>query len=114
MLHVPASSTGPMPAFPQKPTARRLEEALGANRGLEAGAHGGTVHALAGQVPDVISQAAEEAGAELVVLSPHQFGAFFSPRVSDAVSHASRTAVVLAPEPGPDSVFGNVGELGRT
>lgn len=53
------------------------------------------------EVPGAISAAAEQFKADLLVLSPHHRGsvaAFFSPRVSDAVAHASRIAVLLVPE----------------
>ena len=94
-----------------------LEETLGALRELGVGAYSETVHALAGHVPDAISQAGEETGADLVVLSPQRRGAcgvFFSPRVGDAVSHASRIAVLLAPNRPRTRDFGDVGGLGRT
>lgn len=53
------------------------------------------------EVAGAISAAAEQFKADLLVLSPHHRGsvaAFFNPRVSDAVAHASRIAVLLVPE----------------
>ncbi|WP_431953275.1 universal stress protein [Actinacidiphila sp. bgisy167] len=53
------------------------------------------------QVPGAISDAAEQFDADLLVLSPHHRGsvaAFFNPRVSDAIAHTSRIAVLLVPE----------------
>ncbi|MFF7209691.1 universal stress protein [Streptomyces sp. NPDC008238] len=53
------------------------------------------------EVAAAISGAAEQFTADLLVLSPHHRGsvaAFFNPRVSDAVAHASRIAVLLVPE----------------
>ncbi|MFF4795356.1 universal stress protein [Streptomyces sp. NPDC001276] len=82
-----------------------LEEALSNLRDMGVEATGEVFPANARQVPGVISRAADEAGADLIVLGPHHRGsvaAFFSPRVSDAVSHASRIAVLLAPEGGRD------------
>ncbi|MFD9130630.1 universal stress protein [Kitasatospora sp. NPDC059571] len=57
---------------------------------------------LDGLVPDVaaaVSEAADRFGADLVVLAPHhrsRLAAWFSPRVSDQVSHRSAVPVLLA------------------
>jgi nucleotide-binding universal stress UspA family protein len=53
------------------------------------------------EVAGAISAVAEQFKADLLVLSPHHrgsFAAFFTPRVSDAVAHTSRIAVLLVPE----------------
>ncbi|WP_431961591.1 universal stress protein [Actinacidiphila sp. bgisy160] len=53
------------------------------------------------EVARAISAAAEQFKADLLVLSPHHRGSFaalFNPRVSDAVAHTSRIAVLLVPE----------------
>ncbi|MGV9937349.1 universal stress protein [Streptomyces olivaceoviridis] len=78
-----------------------LEEALATLRGLGVEAEGHLAHSLTNQVPSVISAAAEDFKADLLVVSPHHRGAvaaFFNPRVSDAVAHANGIAVLLAPE----------------
>ncbi|WP_331728019.1 universal stress protein [Streptomyces sp. NBC_01176] len=52
-------------------------------------------------IPRLISDAADEFEADLLVLSPHHRGslaALLTPRVSDAVVHTSDIAVLLAPE----------------
>ncbi|MBU3866922.1 universal stress protein [Streptomyces sp. 4503] len=82
-----------------------LKEALAALREMGIGADGETVRAMDRQVPHVIAQFTERVGADLLVLGPHHRGAvaaFFNPRVSDAAAHATRIAVLLAPEPGTD------------
>ncbi|MGC0379741.1 universal stress protein [Streptomyces sp. SAI-229] len=78
-----------------------LGEALAALRAKGIGADGELVRAMVPEVAPVISAAAERFKADLVVISPHHRGALaalFNPRVSDAVAHASRIAVLLAPE----------------
>ncbi|MFD8076269.1 universal stress protein [Streptomyces sp. NPDC059718] len=53
------------------------------------------------EVAGAISAAAEQFKADLLVVSPHHRGsvaAFFNPRVSDAIAHTSRIAVLLVPE----------------
>jgi nucleotide-binding universal stress UspA family protein len=78
-----------------------LEESLTRLRELGVEAEGHLVRGLTHEVPAVISAAAEDFKADLIVVSPHHrsaFAAFFNPRVSDAVAHASRTAVLLTPE----------------
>ncbi|MFD5544808.1 universal stress protein [Streptomyces sp. NPDC127079] len=81
-----------------------LEEALAhlRERGIKAG--GTLLRGLTTQVAEVISETAEEFGADLIVLSPHHRNAveaLFDPRVSDAVAHRTATAVLLAPADGP-------------
>ncbi|WP_320780587.1 universal stress protein [Streptomyces sp. CRN 30] len=78
-----------------------LDEALTALREAGVTAEGTVVHALTTQIATTISAAAEEQGADLLVLSPHHRGsleALIHPRVSDIVAHGARTAVLLAPE----------------
>ncbi|GGL92337.1 universal stress protein [Streptomyces fumigatiscleroticus] len=86
-----------------------LDEAVTRLRDEGVDAEGTVANALTTQIATTISSAAEEWQADLVVLSPHHRGsleALFNPRVSDAVAHTSRTAVLLAPEteqtPGTD------------
>jgi len=78
-----------------------LEEALATLSGLGVKAEGHLAQGLTNQVPSVISAAAADFEADLLVVSPHHRGAvaaFFDPRVSDAVAHANGIAVLLAPE----------------
>ncbi|MEU2420987.1 universal stress protein [Streptomyces sp. NPDC007851] len=78
-----------------------LDEALAALREQGIKAEGTLLRGLTTQVAQVISETAEEFGADLIVLSPHHRGAveaLFDPRVSDAVAHRTGTAVLLAPE----------------
>ncbi|MFF8883935.1 universal stress protein [Streptomyces flaveolus] len=86
----------------EEPEAREiLEEALAALREAGVKADGELMHAATEQVPGAIAQAARQYRADLLVLGPHHRGtlaAFFNPRVSDAVAHASRVAVLFAPE----------------
>ncbi|MEU8735502.1 universal stress protein [Streptomyces tendae] len=66
------------------------------NEGIEA--DGTLVNGLLNEVPGAIIAAADQHRADLIILSPHHRGAvaaLFNPRVSDAVTHASRTAVLL-------------------
>ncbi|MGW0818532.1 universal stress protein [Streptomyces viridiviolaceus] len=86
----------------EEPEAREiLEEALAVLREAGVKADGELMHAATEQIPGTIAQAARQYQADLLVLGPHHRGtlaAFFNPRVSDAVAHASRVAVLLAPE----------------
>ncbi|MEU5312265.1 universal stress protein [Streptomyces sp. NPDC021562] len=78
-----------------------LEEALTTLRGLGLEPEGHLAHSLTNLVPSVISAAAEDFKADLLVVSPHHRGAvaaLFNPRVSDAVAHTNGIAVLLAPE----------------
>ncbi|WP_406445251.1 universal stress protein [Streptomyces sp. NBC_00631] len=80
-----------------------LDDALAVLRDQGIKAEGTLVRGLTTQVAEVISETAEEFGADLIVLSPHHRGAveaLFDPRVSDAVAHRTNTAVLLAPEGG--------------
>jgi nucleotide-binding universal stress UspA family protein len=70
---------------------------------LDAGvkADGELLDGLTVQVPSAISDAAKRLGADLIVLSPHHrsvVASWFSPSVSDAVSHAARVPVLLVPD----------------
>ncbi|MFF9162269.1 universal stress protein [Streptomyces longwoodensis] len=78
-----------------------LDEAVTALRDAGVEADGVVARALTTQIAAAVSAAAEEWDADLIVLSPHHRGALealISPRVSDAVAHSTRAAVLLAPE----------------
>ncbi|MET7519418.1 universal stress protein [Streptomyces sp. NPDC005480] len=54
-----------------------------------------------GEVPAIITKAVQGLGADLLVIAPHKrnmFTAWFTPRVSDAVTHTSNVPVLLVPE----------------
>ncbi|MFJ8009164.1 universal stress protein [Streptomyces fagopyri] len=109
VLHVAASTATLAAVVPLEDDAQAkavIDEALAAlhDKGVKADA--ALVHGLTTQIATAISEAAVEFGADLIVLSPHHRGsveALFNPRVSDAVAHASRAAVLLAPEDGTDA-----------
>jgi nucleotide-binding universal stress UspA family protein len=104
VLHVSASAVNLAAVVPLEDEAQAqavLDESVAALRDRGIKADGTLVSALTTQIPATISETAGEFGADLIVLSPHHRGTFealFNPRVSDAVAHASRTAVLLAPE----------------
>ncbi|MGW5773892.1 universal stress protein [Streptomyces longwoodensis] len=78
-----------------------LDEAVTALRDAGVEADGVVARALTTQIAAAVSAAAEEWDADLIVLNPHHRGALealISPRVSDAVAHSTRAAVLLAPE----------------
>ncbi|MEQ6028228.1 universal stress protein [Streptomyces salinarius] len=78
-----------------------LEDAVRELRNTGVKAEGRLVHGMTTAVPLLISDAAKEFEADLLVLSPHHRGSFaalLTPRVSDAVAHTSNIAVLLAPE----------------
>ncbi|MER7742964.1 universal stress protein [Streptomyces sp. NPDC096538] len=80
---------------------RILDEAVTTLRSEGIEANGTLVNGLLNEVPGAIIAAADQYRADLIILSPHHRGAvaaLFNPRVSDAVSHASRTAVLLTAE----------------
>jgi nucleotide-binding universal stress UspA family protein len=82
-----------------------LENAVSMLQATGIKADGRLVHGLTNLVPSLISDAAEEFKADLLVLSPHHrrpFAALLTPRVSDAIAHTSGIAVLLAPEPPTD------------
>ncbi|MFF5408609.1 universal stress protein [Streptomyces misionensis] len=77
-----------------------LNEALSQLLGMGVKADGQILHTLTIQVADAVSRAATDFRADLLVISPHHrssLAALFNPRVSDAVAHRSRIAVLLAP-----------------
>jgi nucleotide-binding universal stress UspA family protein len=78
-----------------------LDESLAVLRDMGVKADGSLVGGTTNDVPALIAAAAEASAAELLVLSPHHrnaISALFNPRVSDAVVHASKIAVLLAPD----------------
>lgn len=80
-----------------------LDEAVTALRDNGIDAEGTVVIALTTRMADTISTAAGEYQADLLVLNSHQprrLAALFNPRVSDAVVHRSRIAILLAPREG--------------
>ncbi|MER6679988.1 universal stress protein [Streptomyces olivaceoviridis] len=77
-----------------------LDEALTQLLGMDVKAEGRILHGLTVQVADAVSRAATEFRADLLIISPHHrssLAALLNPRVSDAVAHRSRMAVLLAP-----------------
>ncbi|GHF37184.1 universal stress protein [Streptomyces griseosporeus] len=81
-----------------------LDEALTRLRAAGVTVEGTAVRAFTTQIATTISSAAEDWGADLLVLSPHHRGALEAlvhPRISDAVAHTGRIAVLLAPDHGP-------------
>lgn len=83
-------------------TARRVlddavREVLDAGLRSEGHLASGTV----GEVPAIITRTVRDLGADLLVMAPHQrnvFTAWFTPRVSDAVTHTSAVPVLLVPD----------------
>ncbi|MEU5143607.1 universal stress protein [Streptomyces sp. NPDC021139] len=104
VLHVAASAATFAAVVPLEDDTEAesvLDEAVGMLRRSGVAAEGVMVHALTTQIAGVISETAAEWKADLLVLTPHHrdmFGALWDPRVSDAVVHAGRTAVLLVPE----------------
>ncbi|MEU6510877.1 MULTISPECIES: universal stress protein [unclassified Streptomyces] len=104
VLHVIASAATLATVVPLEDDAEGravLDEAVAALGDLDVKADGALVRGLTTQVATTIAESAAEFGADLIVLSPHHRGAveaLFTPRVSDAVAHTSRTPVLLAPE----------------
>lgn len=104
VVHVAASAATLAAVVPLEDDAQAqaiVDESLAALRDKGVKADATVVHALTTQIATAISEAAEAFAADLIVLNPHHRGsveALFNPRVSDAVAHASRTAVLLAPE----------------
>ncbi|MFR0357437.1 universal stress protein [Streptomyces sediminimaris] len=104
VLHVAASTASLAAVVPLENDAEAkavLDEAVTILRDRGVKAEGVLARGLTAQIAATISESAEEFTADLIVLSPHHRGsveAFFNPRVSDAVAHASRTALLLAPE----------------
>ncbi|MEU0811615.1 universal stress protein [Streptomyces sp. NPDC005970] len=55
----------------------------------------------ASEVPGIITETVRQVGADLLVIAPHRrnmFTAWFTPRVSDAVTHISDIPVLLVPD----------------
>ncbi|MCX5355658.1 universal stress protein [Streptomyces mirabilis] len=78
-----------------------LEAAVRMLQALGLKAEGRLTRGVTQVIPRLISDAADEFKADLLVLSPHHrssLAALLAPRVSDAVVHASDIAVLLAPE----------------
>ncbi|MEU9554206.1 universal stress protein [Streptomyces fumanus] len=104
VLHIAASAATLAAVVPLEDDAEAkavVDEALAALREAGVEAEGTVTTTLTTQIATTIAAAAEEFDADLLVLSPHHRGslkAFINPRVSDAVAHASRIAVLLAPE----------------
>ncbi|MGW4518012.1 universal stress protein [Streptomyces sp. NPDC004393] len=104
VLHIAASAASLAAVVPLEDDAEAkavLDEAVAELRERGVTAEGTVTQALTNMIAPTISATAEEVGADLIVVSPHHRGsveAFFHPRVSDAVAHASRVAVLLAPE----------------
>ncbi|MDT0469277.1 universal stress protein [Streptomyces gibsoniae] len=104
VLHIAASAASLAAVVPLEDDAEAkavLDEAVAELRERGVTAEGTVTQALTTMIAPTISATAEEVGADLIVVSPHHRGsveAFFHPRVSDAVAHASHVAVLLAPE----------------
>ncbi|MGY6024641.1 universal stress protein [Streptomyces spinosirectus] len=104
VLHVVASAASLATVVPLEDDGDAkavLDEAVAILRDKGVKTEGVLARGLTTQIATAISESAEEFSADLIVLSPHHRGsveAFFNPRVSDAVAHAGRTALLLAPE----------------
>lgn len=104
VLHVVASAAALATVVPLEDDAEAravLDEAVAALRERGVKVDGALASGLTTQIAGTIADAAEEFGADLIVLSPHHRGsveALFNPRVSDAVAHASNAAILLAPK----------------
>ncbi|GGJ27528.1 universal stress protein [Streptomyces brasiliensis] len=104
VLHIAASAATLAAVVPLEDDAEAkavVEEAVAALRDSGVDAQGTVGSGLTNQIAETISTTAEEFKADLLVLSPHHRGtleALINPRISDAVAHASRIAVLLAPE----------------
>ncbi|MFL5999895.1 MAG: universal stress protein [Streptomyces sp.] len=80
---------------------RLLEAAVHMLQASGLKAEGRLTRGVTQVIPRLISDAADEFKADLLVLSPHHrssLAALLTPRVSDAVVHTSDIAVLLAPE----------------
>ncbi|MFJ9539730.1 universal stress protein [Streptomyces sp. NPDC101225] len=107
VLHVVASAASVATVLPLEDDTEAkalLDEAVTILRDKGLKTEGVLARGLTAQIATAISESAEDFAADLIVLSPHHRGfveALFNPRVSDAVAHASRTALLLAPEEEP-------------
>ncbi|MEU5608658.1 universal stress protein [Streptomyces sparsogenes] len=95
----------------ERHTAVRLEDTGAAQRVLDiavksvAGAgvrsEGHLAAGTVSEVPGIITKTVRELAADLLVITPHRrnpFTAWFTPRVSDAVTHVSGIPVLLVPD----------------
>ena len=104
VLHVVASAASVATVQPledDNDAKALLDEAVTILRDKGVKTEGVLARGLTAQIPTTISESADDFAADLIVLSPHHRGfveALFNPRVSDAVAHASRRALLLAPE----------------
>jgi nucleotide-binding universal stress UspA family protein len=104
VLHVVASAANLAAVVPLEDDSEAkaiLDEAVATLRDKGIKAEPALARGLTTQVAAAISEAADEFGADLIVLTPHHRGsieALFDPRVSDAVAHSSHAAILLAPE----------------
>ncbi|MGW3286879.1 universal stress protein [Streptomyces sp. NPDC001002] len=104
VLHVVASAANLAAVVPLEDDSEAkaiLDEAVATLRDQGIKAEPALARGLTTQVAAAISEAADEFGADLIVLTPHHRGsieALFDPRVSDAVAHSSHAAILLAPE----------------
>ncbi|MFJ6084926.1 universal stress protein [Streptomyces sp. NPDC092369] len=104
VLHVVASAANLAAVVPLEDDSEAkaiLDEAVATLRDKGIKAEPALARGLTTQVAAAISEAADEFGADLIVLTPHHRGsleALFDPRVSDAVAHTSHAAILLAPE----------------
>ncbi|WP_413798951.1 universal stress protein [Streptomyces iranensis] len=95
----------------ERQTAVRLEDPRAAQQVLDAAVktvidaglrtEGHLASGTVGEVPGIITRTVQELGADLLVIAPHKrnmFTAWFTPRVSDAVTHTSAVPVLLVPD----------------
>ena len=79
---------------------KALDDAVATVRQHGIAADGELVDGLLSDVAGTIADAARRYDADLIVLGPHprtRLGAWFSPRITDAVVHATQIAVLLIP-----------------
>ncbi|MFB7333664.1 universal stress protein [Streptomyces adustus] len=79
---------------------RVLDSAVATLRQAGIQADGKLLDGLVSDVAQAVREAAEAFDADLIVVSPHhrsRLASWFSPSVSIAIAHNSRTAVLLAP-----------------
>ncbi|MET8957490.1 universal stress protein [Streptomyces sp. NPDC004533] len=80
-----------------------LDSAVATLRQAGIQADGELLDGLTPDVAQAVQKAAEDFGADLIVVSPHHHGrlaAWFSPSVSVAIAHKSQIAVLLTPRQG--------------
>lgn len=79
---------------------KALDDAVEVLREHGVAADGELVDSLLSDVAGAIAEAARRYDADLIVLGPHprtRLGAWLSPRITDAVVHHTRVAVLLVP-----------------